>query len=74
MTCDVRLQVASCNVRSKVAMCACKPVLIKTCDMQEWGIFRSAKCNRNFARCFIIKDTNLISYLNDDFSEDSFYL
>ena len=44
----------------KLAMCVCAV------------FFRYAKCDRNFARFFTLKDTNLISHLNDDFSEDFF--
>ena len=36
--------------------------------------FKCAKCDRNFACVFILKDTNFISNSNDIFSGDSFYV
>ena len=39
MTCDVRSQVASCDVGQQGAMCTCEPILVKTCDVCACGAF-----------------------------------
>ena len=72
MSCNVRSQVESCDVRSQVAMYACGPTLAVTCDVRAWGAFkRLAKCNCNFTHFVTKEGTNFISNLIDDFSEES---
>jgi hypothetical protein len=70
--CDRKLRVAMCGRKLRCARA--NPFLLKLAMCVRAVFFRCAKCDRNFARFFIIKDTNFISHLNDDFSEDSFYV
>ena len=56
----------------KLRCASANPFLLKLAMCVRAVFFRCAKCDHNFARFFITKDTNLISNQNDDFSGDSF--
>ena len=35
----VKIQSMTCDVGSQVAMCACEPILVETCDLPVCGAF-----------------------------------
>ena len=59
----IETKVASCDVWSQVAMWECKPIFVETCNVCACSVFRCAKCDCNFIRFFITKDTNPIGFL-----------
>ena len=67
--CDQKLRVVTCGHKMR-----CVQVHLFWLELPMCVSVVFFSCDRNFACFFIIKGTTFISHVNDDFSDNSFYL